>query len=362
MADSEAVGILKQGRDTWKAWRAERSIPREAGFSIGNVDLRCADLRGVDVRGFDLTQVDFATADLRGALLHDADLSAAAFQGANLAGTDLSVGRLRLVDFEGADLTGAVLQGADLSLTSFRSARLCNAQLEFAKFLHSSLRGVDLRDSVCGLTVWGGVDLRGARNLQTVSHRLPSTIGVDTIQASAGEVPEVFLRGCGVSDAFIAYARSFARTTSPAQLYSCFISYSSHDAEFCQRLYADLQAAGVRCWFADKNLKLGASFRDEIENAIRLHDRLLLVLSEASVRSPWVRRQVEQALDREDRDARVVLWPVRLDDAILKSSEPWATEVRRRRDIGDFSHWKDPDAYKVAFDRLLRGFRATPPA
>ena len=357
MADGEAVQTLKRGRDAWQAWRAERSIPGGRGFSIGPVDLRDADLREVDLRGFDLTQVDFATADLRGALLHDADLSGSAFQGANLAGNDLSFSRLRLADFEGADLTGAVLHGADLSLTSFRNARLCNAQLECAKFLHSSLRGVDLRESVCGLTVWGGVDFRGARNLDTVLHRLPSTIGVDTIQASAGEVPEVFLRGCGASEAFIAYVRSLAPATSPIQSSSCFISSSSHDAEFCQHLYAGLQAAGVRCWFAQKDVKTGTWFRGEIESAIRLHDRLLLVLSEESVRSPWVRREVEQALDREDRDARVVLCPVRIDNTILKSNEPWADDVRRSRHIGDFSNWKDQDAFARELDRLLRDLR-----
>jgi hypothetical protein len=39
------------------------------------------------------------------------------------------------------------------------------------------------------------------------------------------------------------------------QHYSCFISYSAKDQEFAERLHADLQNKGVRCWFAPHDLK-----------------------------------------------------------------------------------------------------------
>lgn len=81
---------------------------------------------------------------------------------------------------------------------------------------------------------------------------------------------------------------------------------------FCDRLHNDLQAAGVRCWFAPEDLKIGDRFRDEIEDAIRMHDKLLLVLSENSVQSDWVRSEVEGALRREARESRTLLFPVRL--------------------------------------------------
>jgi TIR domain len=42
------------------------------------------------------------------------------------------------------------------------------------------------------------------------------------------------------------------------QMYSCFISYSSKDQDFAERLHADLQNMGVRCWFAPHNLPIGA--------------------------------------------------------------------------------------------------------
>jgi hypothetical protein len=183
---------------------------------------------------------------------------------------------------------------------------------------------------------------------------------LDTIVASAGQIPNGFLRGCGVPDAVMAYVSSLAQSSQPIQLYSCFISHSSRDREFCERLHNDLQAAGVRCWFAPEDLKTGDRFRDEIESAIRLHDKLLLVLSENSVQSDWVRSEVDGAFERETREHKQVLFPVRLDDAVMDTPKAWAADIRRQRHIGDFSGWKDHDSYKKAFDRLLRDLRAEP--
>jgi hypothetical protein len=58
----------------------------------------------------------------------------------------------------------------------------------------------------------------------------------------------------------------------PIQFYSCFISYSSKDHDFAERLHADLQARGVRCWFAPVDLKIGDRFQERIEESIRVYD------------------------------------------------------------------------------------------
>ena len=62
---------------------------------------------------------------------------------------------------------------------------------------------------------------------------------------------------------------------------------------FAHRLHADLQNAGVRCWFAPHDLPIGAKTWDAIDEAIRLRDRLLVVLSEASIGSDWVEDEVK---------------------------------------------------------------------
>jgi hypothetical protein len=85
----------------------------------------------------------------------------------------------------------------------------------------------------------------------------------------------------------------------------------------------------------------------------------MIVLSEASVHSRWVEREVNAAMEREEREKRTVLFPIRVDDAVMNAPQPWAADVRRTRHIGDFRCWKSHDAYAKALDRLLRDLRAS---
>ena len=57
----------------------------------------------------------------------------------------------------------------------------------------------------------------------------------------------------GVPENFIEYMGSL--TGKALEFYSCFISYSTNDQEFADRLYADLQNKGVRCWFAQHDYR-----------------------------------------------------------------------------------------------------------
>jgi hypothetical protein len=114
----------------------------------------------------------------------------------------------------------------------------------------------------------------------------------------------------------------------------------------------------VRCWFAPEDLKIGDQFRDRIDESIRLHDKLLIILSENSVSSPWVSDEVEAAIEREHREKRIVLFPIKIDDAVMESEQAWAASIRRTRHIGDFTNWEDYALYKKAFDRLLRDLKA----
>lgn len=205
--------------------------------------------------------------------------------------------------------------------------------------------------------MFGDVDLSTAKGLETIRHEGPSTIGIDTLYKSGGKLPEVFLRGAGVPETFIAYAASLVVT--PIQFYSCFISYSSHDQSFAERLHADLVAKNLRVWFAPEDLKTGDRFQERIEDSIRLFDKVMVVLSEASAKSRWVEREVDAAREREDREKRTVLFPIRIDDAVMQAPQPWAADIRRSRHIGDFRGWKDHDSYAKALERLLRDLKAT---
>lgn len=96
-----------------------------------------------------------------------------------------------------------------------------------------------------------------------------------------------------------------------------------------------------------------------IDESIRVQDKLLLILSKSSIESEWVEKEVETAMERERRQKRTILFPIRVDDAVLKAESGWAADVRRSRNIGDFRRWKSHDYYSKAFERLLRDLQAS---
>jgi len=63
--------------------------------------------------------------------------------------------------------------------------------------------------------------------------------------------------------------------------------------------------------------------------------------------------------EREDRENRTVLFPIRIDEAVMDAPQQWAAEIRSTRHTGDFSNWKDHDFYLKAFDRLLLDLQAS---
>jgi hypothetical protein len=85
---------------------------------------------------------------------------------------------------------------------------------------------------------------------------------------------------------------------------------------------------------------------------------LLLILSQKSLASPWVEDEVESAFERERRDGKLVLFPIRLDHTVLDTPVARAATLRRTRHIGDFTQWKVHDAYSKAYERLLRDLKA----
>ena len=121
--------------------------------------------------------------------------------------------------------------------------------------------------------------------------------------------------------------------------YSCFISYAHQDELLARRLHADLQDYEVRCWLDQEDLKIGNKIHTSIDKAIHQQDKLLLLLSEHALASTWVEDEVDAALEKERRQQREVLFPVRLDESVMQTSTACAAQLRRTCYIGDFTRW-----------------------
>lgn len=345
------------------------------GAYLGRANLRGANLRAAYLGGANLDQADLVQANLSEANLRAAYLNGADLDGANLRAADLGGANLRATDLGRANLRAANLRRANLSEANLRRANLRRANLGGANLRAANLHRANLAEANLGNTVFANVDLREVSGLDSCYHRGPSTIDSRTLQY--GPLPLVFLQGCGLSDWEIAAAKLHQSSLSPneitiigreliqirqgqpaLQYHSCFISYSTGDEQLATQLHKDLQKNGVRCWFAPEDLKIGEKFRARIDEAIYVHERLLLILSERSIESDWVEKEVVAAFAKEQEEKRLALFPIRVDDAVRQRKTGWAADIRRDRHMGDFTNWKDKAAYQRGFKRLLRDLRA----
>lgn len=392
MANEEQVQILKRGVGAWNKWRSKHYdiTPNLRAANLCDADLKGANLKGADLRGANLNGVNltpFSThsgtldsANLRGADLSNADfrnakLRGADFQGAILKGADLFETDLSNADLSLANLSGAQLHYAELNRTNLSGSNLRRASLQYASLRSTNVMGANINLAITSETAFIDIDFRQAKGLEGVLHRGPSVISISTLYRSEGQIPEVFLRGCGLRDWEIENTKLYRtelsrnqivdltyrvidlRSDPHIQFNSCFISYSSKDEEFARRLYLDLQENGVRCWFAPEDMKIGARIRNSLDDSIRLHDKLLLILSETSVASQWIEQEVETALEKEREQGYDVLFPVMLDNTVLSMRSGWPALIKKTRHIGDFCHWDNPDKYRKVFNRLLTDLR-----
>ena len=77
--------------------------------------------------------------------------------------------------------------------------------------------------------------------------------------------------------------------------HAVFISHSSEDSTAAEGLCVALEAAGIHCWIAPRDVLAGRPYSGQITEAIRRTEILLVVLSQASNRSKQVLREVERA-------------------------------------------------------------------
>ncbi len=309
MANPEHLAKLKEGVKAWNAWRDEH--PNELP---------------------DLSETDLSNETLIAADLSD-------------------------VDFSYADLSGSDLSQADLHEAKFRNATLYNTNLTEATLFY---------------TYFVFVNLSTCKGLKTCSHHAPSSLDTHTLVMSEN-LPKVFLQECGLSDWEIEANKLYnpnlnndqiidiqqrifeiRKNGTPIQFHSLFISYSTKDDPIAHKLHNDLQQAGVRCWFAPKDLPIGRKIRPGLNEAIQNHERTLLILSQDSMSSSWVEAEVETALEKEEEGSEEVLFPIRIDEEAFLTQNSLFKLIKRTTNIGDFSKWEDPIAYQESFDRLLR--------
>jgi len=130
-----------------------------------------------------------------------------------------------------------------------------------------------------------------------------------------------------------------------------FLSHAHADKPFASKLGNDLICRGIRVWIDSAEIKVGDSLLSKIADGLETMDYLAVVLSGASVRSEWVRREVEIAMNREIDGKRVTVLPLLYRDCEIPS-------FLKGKMYADF---REERSYGESLEALLDRFRRVSP-
>lgn len=98
---------------------------------------------------------------------------------------------------------------------------------------------------------------------------------------------------------------------------SIFLSHSSKDKAFVNRLATDLRRLGYYVWTDDAEIKVGDSLIQKIGRGIDRVAYVGAVISHNSVTSDWVAKELDIAMNQEIEGRRVKVLPLLLEDVEL---------------------------------------------
>ena len=129
-----------------------------------------------------------------------------------------------------------------------------------------------------------------------------------------------------------------------------FLSHTGVDKPFVRRLRTDLLAHGVpRVWLDEAEIDIGDSLIAKIDEGMKLSRYIAVVLSKKSIDAPWVKKELDVAMNREITSGEVVVLPLLYEPCELP-------EFLKGKMYADFSK---PDEYEAMLAKLLRRLRIT---
>ena len=128
-----------------------------------------------------------------------------------------------------------------------------------------------------------------------------------------------------------------------------FVSYSRRDQQFAMKLTVDLENSGAEVWIDQLKIPAGDFFETRIVDAIRKSNFVVVLLSNNSIRSDWVRQEVLTSKTVEKESGRILLLPGKIDDCSVPS---WISD----KSFVDFTL-----SYDAALRQLVLAVGGTPP-
>lgn len=96
-----------------------------------------------------------------------------------------------------------------------------------------------------------------------------------------------------------------------------FLSHSSIDKPFIRQLAADLTSEGILVWLDEQQIKVGDSINEKVSQGLAESDFFVIALSENSIKSEWVKKELNSALIDEIESKKVKVFPIKIDNTSI---------------------------------------------
>jgi hypothetical protein len=127
-----------------------------------------------------------------------------------------------------------------------------------------------------------------------------------------------------------------------------FLSHTSDDKPFVRRLKNDLERHGVtKVWLDEAEIQIGDSLIKKIDEGLKMTKYIGVVLSPRSIKSAWVKKELDIAMTREIGSGEVVVLPLVMEECDLPSFL-----------VGKlYADFYSPEKYEDSLQKLLRRLR-----
>ncbi|MBF0378023.1 MAG: toll/interleukin-1 receptor domain-containing protein [Desulfamplus sp.] len=128
-----------------------------------------------------------------------------------------------------------------------------------------------------------------------------------------------------------------------------FLSYSSKDKQFAQKIAQDLKDSGIKIWLDEWEIRVGDSISQKIQQGLEDADFIAVLLTCHSVDSGWVQKEWQSKINEEIKDEKTVILPLKVEECKIPV-------LLKDKKYADFSR-----NYESAIQELIQTIKGNSP-